>query len=195
MHAKLQMHAKFLGTYERMVGGLGNYDLCLGSCFVCFQSQSPCTVNKRWKGQCHKIFDLRFSRFFASGFFHESVSPKPLSLPLGSFRIFSKIGGDYYQLKVHHRCRWHWLQMAKIFNQKSFNYFFTHLGRRVNIWINLLLQVHFKVSAVWYCSHYFPPVLLTLVANLPSALIPVAICQRRNWHRWQIRHRYQKHQR
>ncbi len=31
---------------------------------------------------------------FASGFFHESVSPKPLSIPLGPFRIFSKIRGD-----------------------------------------------------------------------------------------------------
>jgi hypothetical protein len=38
------------------------------------------------KGQCHEIF--------ASGFFHESVSPKPLSTPLGPFRIFSKIRGD-----------------------------------------------------------------------------------------------------
>ncbi len=31
------------------------------------------------------------TRFFASGFFHESVSPKPLSILLGPFRIFSKI--------------------------------------------------------------------------------------------------------
>jgi hypothetical protein len=33
-------------------------------------------------------------RFFASGFFHESPSPKPLILTLGSFRIFSKIRED-----------------------------------------------------------------------------------------------------
>jgi hypothetical protein len=34
-------------------------------------------------------------RFFASGFFlHESVSPKPLIIPLGPFQIFSKIRGD-----------------------------------------------------------------------------------------------------
>ncbi len=39
-------------------------------------------------------------------FFHDSVSPKPLSIPLGS---------------------------------------------------NFCLQVHFKVSAAWYCSHYLPP--------------------------------------
>jgi hypothetical protein len=34
------------------------------------------------KGQCHEIFDFWF--------FYESVSPKPLSIPLGSFWIFSK---------------------------------------------------------------------------------------------------------
>ncbi len=34
------------------------------------------------------------TRSFASGFFHESVSPKPMSIPLGPFRIFSKIRGD-----------------------------------------------------------------------------------------------------
>jgi hypothetical protein len=39
------------------------------------------------KGQCHEIFDFRF--------FHESVSPKPLRLPLGPFNIFlSKISRD-----------------------------------------------------------------------------------------------------
>ncbi len=39
------------------------------------------------KGQCHEIF-------FASGSFHESVSPQPQSSPLRPFRIFSKIRGD-----------------------------------------------------------------------------------------------------
>jgi hypothetical protein len=34
------------------------------------------------------------TRFSISGIFHESVSPKPLSLPLGPFQIFSKIFGD-----------------------------------------------------------------------------------------------------
>jgi hypothetical protein len=34
--------------------------------------------------------------FSTSGFFHESVSPKPLSIPLGLFRIFSKIRGDIH---------------------------------------------------------------------------------------------------
>ncbi len=38
------------------------------------------------KGVWHEIFDFNF--------FHKSVSPGPLSIPLGRFRIFSKIRGD-----------------------------------------------------------------------------------------------------
>jgi long-subunit acyl-CoA synthetase (AMP-forming) len=38
------------------------------------------------------------TRFFASGFFHESPSPKPLIITLGSFQIFSKIRGDFLLL-------------------------------------------------------------------------------------------------
>ncbi len=38
------------------------------------------------KGQCHEIFCFWF--------FYESVSPQPQSIPLGLFRIFSKIRGD-----------------------------------------------------------------------------------------------------
>ncbi len=34
------------------------------------------------------------TRFFASGFFLEPVSPKPLIIPLGPFGIFPKIRGD-----------------------------------------------------------------------------------------------------
>jgi hypothetical protein len=34
------------------------------------------------------------TRFFAFGFFHESVSPKPLIMPIGPFQIFLKIRGD-----------------------------------------------------------------------------------------------------
>jgi hypothetical protein len=33
-------------------------------------------------------------RFLTSGIFHESMSPGPLSIPLGLFQIFSKIHGD-----------------------------------------------------------------------------------------------------
>ncbi len=33
-------------------------------------------------------------RFFASGFFHESSSPKPEKITFGSFGLFLKIRGD-----------------------------------------------------------------------------------------------------
>jgi hypothetical protein len=51
--------------------------------------------------------------------------------------------------------------MKKIFNQKNFNnYVGTPFENRANIYINFCLQVHFKVSAVRYCSYCLPPVLL-----------------------------------
>jgi hypothetical protein len=36
------------------------------------------------------------TRFSTSGFLHGSVSPKPLILPIGPFRIFSKIHGNIH---------------------------------------------------------------------------------------------------
>jgi hypothetical protein len=77
------------------------------------------------------------TRFSTSDFFHESVSPKPLSIPLGSFRIFSKIRGDIRSSMFAtgvvdtggNKCK-----MQKIFNQKSFNYFvLTPLGSVINL--------------------------------------------------------------
>ncbi len=76
--------------------------------------------------------------------------------------------------------------MEKIFNQKNFNNFiWSSLGSRGNIYIKFCLQVHFQVSAAWYCSNYLPPVSMTPVANLPPvSLIPVAICHRCQRQRW-----------
>ncbi len=92
--------------------------------------------------------------------------------------------------------------MEKIFKQKNFNNFvWTPLGSIVNIYINFCLQVHFKVSAAWYCSHHVPPVSLTSAANLPPvSLTPMAnlqtsisgtggkICRRCRWYRRQFCH-------
>ncbi len=47
------------------------------------------------------------------------------------------------------------------------NFVWTPLGSKVNIVTNFCLQVHLKVSAACYCSHYLPPVSTTPVANLP----------------------------
>ncbi len=115
------------------------------------------------------------TKFSTSVFFHESFSPKHLSTSLRPFRIFLKIRGDISRLKVHHRCRWHWWQMEKTFKQKNFNNFvWTTLGSRINIYKNFCLQVHFSVSAAWYCCHYLPPVSTTqaeLVAKFAAGVV------------------------
>jgi hypothetical protein len=48
------------------------------------------------KGQYHKIFGFSF--------FHESPSPKSLAITLGSFRICSKIRGDFLLSAVGVSC-------------------------------------------------------------------------------------------
>jgi len=65
------------------------------------------------KEQSHKILNFRF--------FHEPVSLKPLSIPLGPLRFFFENSRRSPLPKVHHRCRWHRWQ---IFNQKSFNFIY-----------------------------------------------------------------------
>ncbi len=58
------------------------------------------------KGQCRKFFDLWF--------FHESVSPKPLSTTITSSDFFNS--RRYSQLKVHQCCAFH---LQCITNHKS----------------------------------------------------------------------------
>ncbi len=119
------------------------------------------------KGQCHEIFDFWF-------FFHEPVSPKHLSIPLRPFQIFSKIRGDIRGSGAPPVSTTP-VQMEKIFKQKNFNNFVcAPLGSRVNIYIHFCLQVHFKVSAAWYCSNYLPPVSIAqgkLEAKLAAGVV------------------------
>ncbi len=106
---------------------------------------------------------------------------QPLIIPLGPFKIFVENLRKDSQLKVHLRCldtRW---EMEKICNQKSFHYFFwTPLGSRFIIWINFFLQVHFKLSAVWYCSHCLPPALLIPVVHRDWRISPRIFKKNRN---------------
>ncbi len=109
-----------------------------------------------------------------------SSFPQAPEYTIRAFSNFFKNSRRYSQLKVDHRCQWHRWQMKKIFIQKNFNNFVgTPLDSRVNIYINFCLQVHFKVSAAWYCSHCLPSV----------SLIPVESCRWYRWHWWQICHR------
>ncbi len=140
------------------------------------------------KGQCHEIFCFWF-------FSWNSFPPAPEYSIKTISNFFENSLKKYSQLKVCHRCQQHRWQMEKIFNQKNLVIFvWSPLGSRGNIYINFCLQVHFQVSAAWYCSHYLPLVAMTPVANLPRvSLRPVAICHRRRWHRRQISSRYRWH--
>jgi hypothetical protein len=122
----------------------------------------------RLKGQCHEIFCLWFFSWISF--------PQASDYTSRAVSNFFENSQRYLQLKVWHRCQRHLWQMEKTFKQKNFNNFvWTPLGSRVNIYINFCLQVHFKVSATWYCCHHLPPVSLVSAAILlPVSLTPVA---------------------
>ncbi len=92
-------------------------------------------------------------RDFLLQFFHVSVSAKPrLWVSLwGCFYIFEN-SSRFFQLQVHTGV------VDTVANGKILQFF---------------PEIHFKVSTVWYCFKFLPPVLLTPVANLPTvSLIP-----------------------
>jgi hypothetical protein len=55
------------------------------------------------KGQCHEIFALDF--------FMNHLSPKPLKITQGSFRIFLRKFAEIFAMKVHHQYQRHWQQI------------------------------------------------------------------------------------
>jgi hypothetical protein len=63
-----------------------------------FRRTKLCIVQELIKEQLVNVFGHfkrdNVTRYFASGFFHESSSPKPLKMTLGSFKFFVKILGD-----------------------------------------------------------------------------------------------------
>ncbi len=135
--------------------------------------------NAVWlKGQCHEIFDFWFFSWISF--------PQAPEYTTGVVSNFFENSRRYSQLKVCHRCQRYRWQMQKIFNHKSFNYLvWTPLGSIVNLYKHFCLQVHFKVSAAWYCSNYLPPVAnchrcrwyrrqMTPVANLPPVSTTLA---------------------
>ncbi len=118
-----------------------------------------------FKGQCHEISDFWFFSWISF-----PQAPEYIVRAISNF--FESLR-RYSQLKVHHQCRWHRWQMKKIFNKINFNNLVgTPLYIRVNIYITVCLQVHFKVSAAWYCSHCLPPVSLILVVHLDLPISP-----------------------
>ncbi len=131
---------------------------------------------KLWRS--NSIFKGTVSRdFLLLVLFMNQFPPRPRVLHYDRFEFFRK----FAELKVCHRCQQHRWQMEKIFNQKNFNNFvWSPLGWRKNIYIHFCLQVHFQVSAAWYCSHYLPPVSLTAVVHLDLRISPRIFIKIRN---------------
>jgi hypothetical protein len=119
------------------------------------------------KGQCHEIFDFRFSTWISF--------PQAPDDTMRAVSNFFENSRRYSQLKVHHRCQGHRWQMEKIFNQKNFHYFsWTSLNSTVSIQ-NFFFKFIVRCQQFDNCSHCLPPVSFTPVANSPPVtLIPVA---------------------
>ncbi len=71
------------------------------------------------KGQCHEIFDFRF--------FHESVSPKPLSIPIGCVKFFWKFTEIFAAQGASPCCRPTSRKWKKSSVRKVFIILFEHL--------------------------------------------------------------------
>ncbi len=83
-------------------------------------------VHTALKGQCHEIFCFWFFSWISF--------PQAPYFTIRAVSIFFENSRRYSQLKVHHWFCWQRWQMEKIFNQKSFHYFFlTPLGSKVSI--------------------------------------------------------------
>ncbi len=141
------------------------------------------------KGQCHEIFCFWF--------FYESDSPHPQIIPLGPFRIFSKIRGDI---------RKSWCTTGINDTGGKFATGVNDTGGNIAAGINDTggichryqrhrRQILPPVSLVLLIPvANLPPVSTIPVANLPPvSTTPVAICHRYQRHRRQICHRCQWH--
>jgi hypothetical protein len=78
-------------------------------CFVYFFMQVWFSCKFFFKGQCHEIFKIRL--------FNESVSPKPLRIPLRLFQFFCKFA-EIFTAQGALPVSLHQWQMEKIFIQK-----------------------------------------------------------------------------
>ncbi len=113
------------------------------------------------KGQCHEIF-FRLQVFYmdqfppSSWFYHKRRSH------------FFENSRRYSQIKVHHRCQWHWWQMEKSSIRKVFIISIGHF------WVpELAYKINFSIKFILNCQQ--------------SDIVPI-VCQQCRWHRWQICH-------
>ncbi len=117
--------------------------------------------------------------FSTSSFFHESVSPKPLSIPLRPFRIFFSsrcttsvvdTGGKWKKSSIRKIC--------------IISYIWTPLGSGVVIQKIFFFKFILRCQQSDNWSHCQQPASQTLVGNLPPvSLTPRYQQHQRNW--WQ----------
>jgi hypothetical protein len=87
------------------------------------------TVLRSLLGPCNNVFISSLfkgtvSRDFRLLFFSWIRFPQASEYTIRAVSNFFENSRRYSQFKVHHRCRWHRLQRDKIFNHKSFNYWY-----------------------------------------------------------------------
>jgi hypothetical protein len=82
------------------------------------------------------------TRFSTFGFFHESVSPKPLSIPPGPFRIFSKIA----EIFAAQGGKWKKSSIIKVLI-----ILIGHLGE-VELTYRYIFAFKLTLRSHWYCT-------------------------------------------
>ncbi len=124
--------------------------------------------------QAQKRVQGTVSRDFLLLFFYESVSPQPQSIPLGSFRIFSKSRGDIRSSR---------LTTGVADTGGKWNKILIILLE--HLWIVELTYVY--IFAFKFTLRYPQPDINLIVICCWHRR---QICRRYRWHRWQICHRY-----
>ncbi len=139
-----------------------------------FQINEFIMYSKKWikrtvKGTVPRYFPLQFF----SGFFHESVSPKPLSIPLKQFQMFPKIHRDIRSPScttciINTSGKWRKSSMRKVLTV-----LFVHL------WV-VELTYRYIFSFKWYCFPLFATGINDTIGTIGK--IYCRCC----WYRWQM---------
>ncbi len=116
------------------------------------------------KGQCHEIFCFWFFSWI-------SFPPAP-EYSIKTVSNFSKIRWDIRSSRFATGVNDTGGKWKKSSIRKILIILFGHLWVVEKTCVYFCLQVHFQVSAAWYCSDYLPPVSLTPVVHLDLRISP-----------------------
>jgi hypothetical protein len=137
-----------------------------------WQSSIIRKIRQRLKGQCHEIFDFWFFSCISFLQAYEYTST--------AFSKFFKIRGDIRGSRCTTGVNDTGGKWKKSSSRKILIILFGHLWvvKLPYMYINFCLQVRFKVSAAWYCSHYLPPVSTAqgeLVAKFAAGVVTLSL--------------------